>query len=257
LKPRNFVWVALGTFALGLGVLVGGFARTGQVQAQGQEPKLVTCRADFAVLGLSGREKALVHAAWVEGDGDPVNVKFQFIDRSGQVLLEDGQAIEPSQTATSVLDPPGRLDKSERLEFRATVIVEPGSGAPGFPAEKGCPQVITSLERTTARGDGILVLLPSCEIGAVCHKLTIPSPPPSTPPTDLPNPTDVPPSVDVAPSVDARPPVDFHFPADMPPPVDAPPPPADMPPPPPPVDAGPPPADMPPPVDARPPVDAN
>jgi hypothetical protein len=247
LKPRNFVWVALGTFALGLGVLVGGFARTGQVQAQSQEPKLVTCRADFAMIGLSGREKALVHASWVEGDGDPVNVKFQFIDRTGQVLLEDAQAIEPSQTATSELDPPGRLDKSERLEFRATVIVEPGSGAPGFPVEKGCPQIVTSEERTTARGDGILVLLPSCEIGAVCHKVTIPSPPPSTPPSDLPNPPDVPPSVDqhppvdVAPSVDARPPVDVSFPPDMPPPADAPPPPADMPPP----------------VDARPPVDAN
>jgi len=233
LKPRNFVWVALGTFALGLGVLVGGFVRTGQAQAP--EQKLVTCRADFPVIGLSGNEQARVHAAWVEGDGEAVNLKIQFVDRTGQVLHEEAQALEPNQTVSSTLDPPGRLDKSERLEFRAAVFVEPGSGAPGFPAETGCPQVLTSLERTTARGDAILVLAPACAIGRLCHKAVVPSPSPSAPPVDVLPPVDVPPSVD------------------MPPPVDVPPS-VDMPPPSPPVDMRP--VDMPPPpVDVAPPVD--
>ena len=226
MRRGNFLWVALGTFAVGLGVLVGGFVRTGRAQVR--EPGTVTCRADFPVIGLSGREMALVHAAWVEGDGDPVNLKVQFIDRTGQVLDESTQALAPNETVSAKLDPPGRLEKSERLEFRAVVFVEPGAGGPGFPAESGCPQVITSLERTTARGDAILVVSPACAIGRMCLRPGATPSPEVSPPTDVAFPPDVMVPVDLAHPPDVFLPVDLAHPPDVFLPVDLTAPPPDV-----------------------------
>lgn len=217
MKSRNFLWVTLGTVAVGLGILVGGFARTGRAQAP--EAETVTCRADFPFMGMVGREQARVHTSWVEGQGEPVVVKTQFFDRGGQPLQEDTQPLAPGETASTKFDPPGRTDLSKRIQFRASVSIEPATGGPGFLAETGCPQVIAGLERTTYFGLAIEVVAPGLPIGWMHKVRPSPCPSPSLPPdmqaSDLPVPL-----VDVhfadAPTfVDARPP-DASFVVDAP-----------------------------------------
>ncbi len=210
MKPRNVLWVTLGTFAVVLGVLVGGFVRTGR--AQTSEPRTVTCRADFPFMGLVGREQARVHTSWVDGQGDPVVVKTQFLDRKGAVLQESAEQVEPAATVSVRYDPQGRTDQSGRIQFRAVVSLEPATGGPGFPEDTGCPEAITSLERTTPSGAGIAIVAPSFSLAWLQAVRVRPSPSPSpiTPPDAGPLP-DVGPMPDVGPGADF-PAVDFHPP---------------------------------------------
>jgi hypothetical protein len=216
-KSRNFLWVTLGTVAVGLGVLVGGFARTGRAQAP--EAETVTCRADFPFMGLVGREQARVHVSWVEGQGEPVVVKTQFFDRGGQPLQEDTQPLAPNETVSTKFDPEDRTENSKRIQFRAAVLIETATGGPGFPAETGCPQVIASLERTTHSGAGVAIVPPGIPIGWMHKVKPSPCPSPSLPP-DMSAPDSQPPLVDMHPPdapnfVDVRPP-DAPFVVDAP-----------------------------------------
>jgi hypothetical protein len=234
-QPRNAVWVALGIFALALGVMVGAFARTESVRAQAPEPEFVSCEADFPVLGIERDEDARVHAAWVGGEGgDGIDVKVLFIDRTGNVFQSSDHALAPGETVSVALDLNQFPNNAPRLDFRAVLLLVPPSGMPGFPADKGCPAVITNLERLSRKGT--LVLPP---VARVPERPCRTCPPPSPRPVDVPPPPDVQPFPDVPPPPDAHPdlppPVDVR-PPDMPPPVVDMPPPADMPPPPPPTD---------------------
>jgi hypothetical protein len=244
LKSRNLLWVTLGTFAISLGVLVGGFVRTGRAQANPQET--VVCRADFPFLRMSAKESVRVHTSWVDGDGDPINVRVEFLDRLGRVVEERTHSIAPKETISTMFDGPAdkqratEADTAKMVEFRTAVIVQPASGEDGFPAEVGCPQVVTTMERDAPGPGPLVVIPPSLPIGALQSILKRPCPCPSPSPS-FPPPTDA----GGTPPADTRP-ADFSFPADAHPPADAfiPPPPADTFIPPadtfiPPIDAGP------------------
>jgi hypothetical protein len=172
LTPKNFLWLSVGGVALVLGVLVGGFARTGR--AQNAEPQFVTCRADFAAITITGLQQGRVRTSWVDGDGDALNVKVQFLDRRGQVLQESTQPLPPGETISSVLS---LANITASQLFRTVVLVEPASGEPTFPADPGCPEVVTVLERMSATGVGNIVLSPACAIGRFCARIPA-SPPP-------------------------------------------------------------------------------
>jgi hypothetical protein len=214
MTSRNVLWVTFGTAAVALGALVGGFVRTGRAAANPEET--VTCSAHFPLISMAKGESAFVHASWVEGEGDPITVKVQFIGRAGELVVERVNALAPNETVS-----PGMALIPQPQQVRAAVLLEPASGGPGFPSETGCPQVIVGLERFDKSGGVTTVVAPSLPIGSI---LTRPSPPPDMPPpSDVQPPTDMPPPSDVQPPTDVPPP-----PPDMPPP-----PPPDMPPPPP------------------------
>ncbi len=240
MKPRNLLWMTLGTFAIALGVLVGGFVRTGRAQAQDET---VTCRADFSLLRLAAKESVRVHTSFVDGDGEPLNVRVEFLDRLGRVVDTTTLSLPPKETVSAVFDGSADLTRVvERdatggtaaestaainvkpvSEFRTAVFVEPASGEGGFPAEIGCPQVVTAMERVSAAGGTSLILSPALPIGVLQSVLR--------PCKNCPSPTTPPPS-DVGLSTDTRPadtmfstdvsPADSFHPADtfLPPPAD-------------------------------------
>jgi hypothetical protein len=221
-QARNAVWIALGIFAVALGVMVGAFARTDTVRAQEPPPQLVTCQADFAALGIERDEDARVNASLVDDEGDPIDVRIRFLDRNGAVLQESSSALGPGETVSVDLEE-GRVNKATRLDFRVAVLLKPGSGAPGFPAAGGCPRVATNLERLFHRST-TLVLNPAALIAArPCHECQPPPPIDQAFPADL-HPPDVP-FPDAQPAdlhpVDSFPPPDSHpidnsFPTDNP-----------------------------------------
>jgi hypothetical protein len=239
-KPRSLLWMTLGTFAIALGVLVGGFVRTGRAQAQDET---VTCRADFSLLRLAAKESVRVHTSYVNGDGEPLNVRVEFLDRLGRVVDTTTQSLAPKETVSAVFDGSADLTRvvekdatggtaaeskaainvKPASEFRTAVFVEPASGEGGFPAEIGCPQVVTAMERVSAAGATSLVLSPELPIGVLqlvlrpCKNCPSPTTPP---PSDAGFPTDTRP-VDTVFSTDVSPADSFH-PADtfLPPPAD-------------------------------------
>jgi hypothetical protein len=181
-KRSNALWMALAISAAGLGAVLG-FVRTGKAQT---EPELVTCRADFPVVGIVGGESGRVHATWVSSEGatDPLNVRIQFFDTSGRLLKEETLALAPGTDVASELVAPKTGGKvASRLEFRADVQVQPSNGDPGFPADTGCPEVLTSLELISG-GRTFLFVPPGCAVGRHCPGKCNPSPSPTpTPPT--------------------------------------------------------------------------
>jgi hypothetical protein len=208
-KPRNLLWVTLGTFALSLGVLVGGFVRTGRAQAPPDEA--VVCRADFPLLRLGSKESVRVHTSWVDGDGEPINVRVEFWDRQGQVIEERTHAIAPKETISTLFKGGAPEEEAVKLfEFRTAVFVQPASGDEGFPAEVGCPQVVTSMERNSP-GLAPALINPSLPIGILQSILKRPCPCPSPSPA----PSFPPPADGGFPAADMKP-ADFGLPpADM------------------------------------------
>jgi hypothetical protein len=208
-KPSSALWAGLTVAAAGLGAVVG-FVRTGSAQAP--DPELVSCEADYATVGIAEGERARLHATAL-GTSDTVNVHFQFFDTAGNLLKDEVLALAPKTDVASELTGPASK-KGGRLEFRATVIVTPASGDPGFPADQGCPDVLTSMELISGIRT-FVVVAPSCPIGRHCpSKCPSPSPTPTPPVTDL--------SPDFATDSVTPPPPDLSFNPDLahPPPVD-------------------------------------
>lgn len=217
MKASNALWAALALSAAGLGAVLG-FVRTGTAQA---DAELTTCRADYAMVGIATGERGRVHVTWAHPDGtasDPLNIRVQFFDGTGALLKEDVLTLAPNTDVASEILAPKRKDaatrEDRRLEFRAVVTVEPPNGDPGFPADTGCPDVITSLELV----NGIrtfLVVAPTCPVGRHCpSKCPVPSP---TPPPAIDAVTDgvtpdlaFPPDLGFSPDVGFSPDLAFH-----------------------------------------------